>query len=85
VVSYLGLSVTAEGIENLLDVEFLRDIGCDYIQGYVVFAVVNVQTFTELLSGLVLINPGLAILKNKTEPFQAFSASDPQDHPAGRK
>ncbi|WP_051350564.1 EAL domain-containing protein [Caloramator sp. ALD01] len=31
----LDLTVTAEGIENMEQVEILREIGCDYVQGYV--------------------------------------------------
>lgn len=30
----LGMSVTAEGIEDFARVEFLKEIGCDYVQGY---------------------------------------------------
>ncbi|EQE88817.1 EAL domain-containing protein [Clostridioides difficile] len=29
------MKVTAEGIEELEQVEFLKNVGCDYIQGYV--------------------------------------------------
>ncbi len=30
----LGMSITAEGVEDKCKVEFLRSIGCDYVQGY---------------------------------------------------
>lgn len=30
----LGMSITAEGIEDLEKVQFLRGIGCDYVQGF---------------------------------------------------
>lgn len=32
----LGLSVVAEGVETDVQFEYLKDLGCDYIQGYVV-------------------------------------------------
>ncbi len=31
----LGLRIVAEGAEHLTDVEVLREIGCDEVQGYV--------------------------------------------------
>ena len=30
----MNFTVTAEGVENLKMVEAMRDIGCDYLQGY---------------------------------------------------
>ena len=30
----LGMSITAEGVEDVAQVPFLRDIGCDFVQGY---------------------------------------------------
>lgn len=32
----LGLSVTAEGVEDLWVLDFLRDVGCDHAQGYLI-------------------------------------------------
>jgi EAL domain-containing protein (putative c-di-GMP-specific phosphodiesterase class I) len=32
--SSLRMKVTAEGVETLAQSEFLRDLGCDYVQGY---------------------------------------------------
>lgn len=46
----LGLQVTAEGVETLEDLEFLRRIGCDVAQGFLISAAVNVATFCELLA-----------------------------------
>ena len=30
----MGCDVIAEGIENMYQLEILREVGCDYIQGY---------------------------------------------------
>ena len=30
----LGLQVVAEGVDDLEEIEYLRAIGCDYIQGF---------------------------------------------------
>jgi len=46
----LGLQVTAEGVETLEDLQFLRRIGCDVAQGFLISAAVNVATFCELLA-----------------------------------
>ena len=32
--SSLGLSVTAEGVETLAQAQCLRDLNCDFLQGY---------------------------------------------------
>lgn len=32
--SDLGMTVTAEGVEDLKQVQFLKEIGCDYVQGF---------------------------------------------------
>ncbi len=45
----LGLSVVAEGIETAEDIERLRDLGCDYGQGYYFSRPVPVSAARELL------------------------------------
>lgn len=46
----LGLQVTAEGVETSSDLEYLRKIGCDCAQGFLISAAVNVMDFTTLLA-----------------------------------
>lgn len=43
----LGMKVIAEGIEELEQVEFLKSIGCDYIQGYVFSKPLLISEFEE--------------------------------------
>lgn len=47
--SALGMSVTAEGVENLEQMEFLKDAGCDEIQGFYFSRPVSVEQFSALL------------------------------------
>lgn len=42
--------VVAEGVETELQVEFLKRIGCDYIQGFRFFRPMDEKAFTELLA-----------------------------------
>lgn len=46
----LGLQVTAEGVETMQDLQFVRQIGCDYAQGYLISAAVDVAAFSQLLA-----------------------------------
>lgn len=46
----LGLQVTAEGVETTKELEFLRQIGCDFAQGFLISAAVNAHEFTDLLA-----------------------------------
>ena len=45
----LGMKVVAEGVEVLSQLEFLRDAGCDFIQGYYFFPPINQEKFAALL------------------------------------
>ena len=46
----LDLRVTAEGVETSAQLEFLRDLGCDYLQGYLIGKPVPAETFEALFS-----------------------------------
>jgi diguanylate cyclase (GGDEF)-like protein len=45
----LGLKVIAEGVENPAELEFLRSINCDEIQGYLFYRPLSVEEATEVL------------------------------------
>ena len=45
----LGLEVVAEGVESAQDLEFLRLIGCDSAQGYLISAALELDAFSRLL------------------------------------
>jgi EAL domain-containing protein (putative c-di-GMP-specific phosphodiesterase class I) len=46
----LGLTVTAEGVETLADLEFLRRIGCDCAQGFLISSALKSSDFALLLN-----------------------------------
>ncbi|MEI6442123.1 MAG: EAL domain-containing protein [Nostocales cyanobacterium ELA583] len=45
----LGLKVIAEGVEQLTELEFLRSINCDEIQGYFLYRPLSIEQATEVL------------------------------------
>ena len=47
----LGLQVVAEGIEDCATLDLLRQLGCDYAQGYFISRPVESAVFLELASG----------------------------------
>jgi c-di-GMP phosphodiesterase len=47
----LGMKVVAEGTETAGQVRFLKDLGCDYAQGYFFSRPVDAHAFEELLAG----------------------------------
>jgi len=48
---WLELPVIAEGVENAKQADFLRSIGCDYIQGYLYARPMSPIQYEELLAG----------------------------------
>jgi EAL domain-containing protein (putative c-di-GMP-specific phosphodiesterase class I) len=45
----LGFEVLAEGVETEEQLNFLRDKGCDFYQGYIKSKPISAEEFTELL------------------------------------
>lgn len=48
---WLGMPVIAEGVETVGQADFLRSIGCDYIQGYLYSRPVPEEEYEKLISG----------------------------------
>ena len=46
----LGLSVTAEGVENEQQLSLLQELGCDYAQGYLMSKPLTAEKMTELIA-----------------------------------
>ena len=45
----MGMKVVAEGIENQQQSDFLRDHGCDYLQGFYYYKPMSAEEFSKLL------------------------------------
>lgn len=48
----IGMNVVVEGVETQEQLERLRDIGCDYVQGYYFAKPMPVFKYEELLKNL---------------------------------
>ena len=53
----LELSVTAEGVENEAQLDFLRELGCDYLQGYLIGRPLPAEAFEVLIERRQLLLP----------------------------
>ncbi len=51
---WLNMPVIAEGVETVEQADFLRSIGCDYIQGYLYSKPLPEEQYLELISGSTL-------------------------------
>ncbi|MBC7752410.1 MAG: EAL domain-containing protein [Candidatus Saccharibacteria bacterium] len=49
----LGLSVVAEGVETERQLQILKDVECDYVQGYYYSRPLSDQSFQKLLKPVV--------------------------------
>ena len=47
----LGLRIAAEGIEEQVQLQILREMGCDLFQGYLIAPPISAEDATELLTG----------------------------------
>lgn len=47
----LGVAIVAEGVETIAQLDTLRDLGCEYVQGYLFAHPLNEDTASEMLSG----------------------------------
>ncbi len=47
----LGLRITAEGVEEQTQLDILREMGCDFVQGYLIARPLRPEDATELLAG----------------------------------
>jgi len=63
---WLGVPVIAEGVETLRQADFLRSIGCEYVQGYLYSRPLPQKEYERLLSGSRLgrIAPQLELIEN---------------------
>lgn len=48
-IQQLDIEIVAEGVEHMSQVEFLRKIGCDLVQGYVFYKPMPSEQFSQLL------------------------------------
>lgn len=48
-VKHLGIETVAEGVEHIEQVEFLKEVGCDLVQGYVFYRPMAVSDFEKLI------------------------------------
>jgi EAL domain-containing protein (putative c-di-GMP-specific phosphodiesterase class I) len=66
----LGLSVIAEGVEDHAQLAFLKQIGCDVVQGYYFSSAVPADEFAKLLATF----DGASLLRGRAHP-RTLSAS----------
>ena len=75
-IKWLGMPVIAEGVETLENADFLKSIGCEYIQGYFYSRPLPETQYLELLSQSTL---GAKVPQmNMIETMNSFNFWDPK-------
>ncbi len=73
---WLELPIIAEGVESIEQADFLRSIGCDYIQGYLYSKPIPKEEYVELISGSTV---GTKVLQaNVIETMKVADFWDPK-------
>ena len=57
----LDLKIVAEGVETLEQLEFLRAVGCDLVQGYLMSRAIEARAFAQLLRAPARAHPGAGV------------------------
>lgn len=51
-VKQLNITIVAEGVEDMEEVQFLREIGCDLVQGYVFYRPMPIEEFELIINDI---------------------------------
>lgn len=75
----LGMSTVAEGVETQGYVDYLRELGCDYIQGYVFYRPMPVAEFEERFlrqDGSIRLEEGKACSMRSSDPAPCSTTAE---------
>lgn len=64
---HLGMAVTAEGVETHDQLAFLRSLGCDTVQGYLVCQPMLPEALTNWLQERILGEPPSALVAHESK------------------
>ena len=73
----LGLSTVAEGVEDVAQLDDLRELGCDVVQGYAIAAPMSVEKATTFIQRTPLATPSLRPARRRSEAPKKNSVAPP--------